>query len=279
MREYSILIVDDEVEVIRIIVDMLENKNPNYNFYKTTEGSLGIRIAESRQPDLIVTDWDMPGMSGIEFIKKLKSNSKTSGIPVVMLTGIMTRPEDLNTAFEAGAIDYIRKPVDEIELTARIKSMLMLADSYKELINLKDRQLASVSLNVNRKNRLNLQVINKLNSIKNSLNEDDRRLKNELNKLIQTISDETREDSWMSFKTYFDNVHPTFFQRLIELFPNLSPAEIKLAAFLRLNLTSKEIASILFITPESVKTARNRLRKKLNLSTDENLNRFLISFQ
>jgi len=278
MKKYSILIIDDEVEVIRTILDILEKENPSYTFYKTAEPKLALRIAESRQPDLIVTDWDMPEMSGIELIKKLKNNTKTSEIPVIMLTGIMTRPENLKTALEAGAIDYIRKPIDEVELTARINSMLMLAESNKALIDLKNRQLAFVSLSINRKSRLILHVINKLNSIKRRLADDERRLKNELFFLIQTISEETKDDSWMSFKTYFENVHPTFFQNFLESFPDLSPAEIKLSAFLRLNLTSKEIASILFITPDSVKTARNRLRKKLNLPPDENLNRFLISF-
>jgi len=277
MKKYSILIIDDEVEVIRTILDILEKENPNYTFYKTAEPKLALRIAESRQPDLIVTDWDMPEMSGIELIKKLKNNTKTSEIPVIMLTGIMTRPENLKTALEAGAIDYIRKPVDEIELTARIKSMLVLADSHKELVSLKDRQLASVSLSISKKNRLNLQVIDKLNSIKDRLSKEDKIMRSEITQLIQTISEETRGDSWMSFKTYFNNVHPTFFNHLLDLCPDLSPAEIKLAAFLRLNLTSKEIASIILIAPESVKTARNRLRKKLNLAQEENINRFLIS--
>ena len=92
----------------------------------------------------------------------------------------MTHSKDLKTALEAGAIDYIRKPIDEVELTARINSMLMLAESNKALIDLKNRQLASVALSINRKNRLILHVINKLNSIKSRLADDERRLKNEL---------------------------------------------------------------------------------------------------
>ncbi len=276
MKEYSILIIDDDVEVIQVIIDLLETENPNYNFYKSTEAKLGIRIAISRQPDLIITDWYMPEMSGVDVIKHLKSNAITAKIPVVMLTGVMTQAKDLRIALEAGAIDYIRKPIDEVELMARVNSMLKFADSYNELIALKDRELASISLSLTQKSKLIQEVINKLNLIRNELEEDKEKVRGELRKLVQDISEETRDDSWASFKTYFDNVHPSFFQRLIELFPDLTPAEMRLAAFLRLNLSSKEIASILFITPDSVKTARNRLRKKMNLSPDENLNRFLI---
>lgn len=277
MKKYTILIVDDEIEIVRTVIDLLENQNPDYYFYSTTRGAIGLRIAEAHLPDLIVTDWDMPEMTGIEFIKKLKNNSNTADIPVIMLTGIMTETEHLKIALEAGAIDYIRKPIDEIELSARINSMLLHVDSNRELVGLKERQLVSISLNVKRKNKQNLLVIDKLGSVRNRLNNHEQWLRDELSELIHIISQETKADSWMSFRSYFENVHPSFFRNLVDLCPDLTPAEIKLAAFLRLNLTSKEIASILFITPDSVKTGRNRLRRKLNLKIDQNLNTFIIS--
>jgi len=84
-------------------------------------------------PDLIITDWEMPIMNGIEFIKLLKSNEKTHDIPVIMCTGVMTTPENLKTALDAGAVDYIRKPVEKLELMARVNSMLKLSDSIKTI--------------------------------------------------------------------------------------------------------------------------------------------------
>lgn len=276
MKEYSILIIDDEVEVIRSVIGLLENENPNYIFYRAIDGGQGINIAENRKPDLIITDWDMPGISGIELIKYLKGKPATSTIPIVMLTGVMIRPENLKSALEAGAVDYICKPIDEIELTARVRSMLMFADLHKNIIHLKDRQLAFTALSISRKNRLNMQVVADIEEIRNNLTGENRKFKKKLNAIIRSISEEIKEDSWSSFKTYFINIYPSFFEQLIQLYPDITPAEIKLAAFLRLNLTTKEIASISFITPDSVKTARNRLRKKLNLKPNENLNKFLI---
>ncbi len=277
MKEYVILIIDDNIEIIQIIIDLLEDEYPNYVFFSAINGEQGIRIAESRKPDLIIVDWDMPGISGIEVIRYLRRKHITNRIPIVMLTGVMIDSVNLKMALDAGANDYLRKPIDEIELVARVKSMLSLADSYKNIIQLKDRQLTFAALDISRKNRLNMQVILELEEARDNFADKNVKLKNKLNAIIRGLSDEAREDSWNSFKTYFINVYPMFFKRLIQLSPDISPAEMRLAAFLRLNLSSKEIASLVFIAPESVKTARNRLRKKLNLSPEENLNTFLMA--
>ena len=69
-------------------------------------------IAEKRQPNLIITDWEMPEMSGLELIKSLKRNKNISHIPCVMITGMRTTAENLGEAFKEGAIDFIRKPIN-----------------------------------------------------------------------------------------------------------------------------------------------------------------------
>ncbi len=75
----------------------------------------------------------MPVMDGIELIKHLKSVETTNDIPIIMCTGVMTKTENLKTALDAGAVDYIRKPVEKLELTARVHSMLKLSDSMKKI--------------------------------------------------------------------------------------------------------------------------------------------------
>lgn len=277
MKEYKILIIDDEPEIINFIIDVMELEETKYTFYRALNGVDGIRIAEKFLPDLIVTDWEMPQMSGIELIRNLKSGSITSDIPVVMITGAMTSSGHLKTALEAGAIDFIRKPIDAIELTARLGSMLLLSDYYKETVNLKNRELVSIAVNIMQNNEFNLKVLNGINEINTEFGLLNKNLEKKLQSLSHDISLKIKGESWLHFEAYFKNVHPRFFEKLALQFPDLTPAEIKLAAFLRLNLTTKEIASITFITPGSIKTARNCLRKKLGLPFDENLNVFLMS--
>lgn len=84
------------------------------------------------------------------------------------------------------------------------------------------------------------------------------------------------EKDWEEFRSRFEKIHDTFFTRLIELGPTLTPYDLRMCAYLKLSLSSKEIASLLNIKVSSVEIQRSRLRKKLNLTQDENLGTFLL---
>jgi len=100
----------------------------------------------------------------------------------------------------------------------------------------------------------------------------------ELKRMIKTLGeDEQVEQGWNHFAQHFDKVHSNFLRTLKEKFPQLTPAEMKLCAYLRMNLSSKEISQMMHITPKSVELSRYRLRKKLGLQHDENLYDFLIA--
>lgn len=101
----------------------------------------------------------------------------------------------------------------------------------------------------------------------------------ELKKLIREIDSNTDlDEQWEQFKLHFESVHKGFFERLLKNFPKLTPNELKLCAYLRMNLSTKEIAQMLNISTESVTTKRYRLRKKLGLEKDENLVGFIGGF-
>jgi DNA-binding CsgD family transcriptional regulator len=84
------------------------------------------------------------------------------------------------------------------------------------------------------------------------------------------------ERIWEDFLTRFENVYESFYKRLQERFPDLTPGELRLCALLRLNVSTKDIAAITFQNPQSIDTARYRLRRKLNLDPDDNLVDFLL---
>jgi len=138
MNEYKILIIDDQPINIELIVKILEETNEPYTMYQAINGEMGYEVAKKTIPDLIITDWEMPGLSGIETIRQIKLDDITKNIPVIMASGVMISSENLRTALEAGAVDFIRKPIDKIELIARVRSVLLLADSYKEIRHQKD---------------------------------------------------------------------------------------------------------------------------------------------
>ena len=87
-----------------------------------------------------------------------------------------------------------------------------------------------------------------------------------------------RDDEWEHFMQYFDEVHGDFSRRLRQEFPQLSPQDLKLCAYLRMNLSTKEIAQLLNITIRGVEIARYRLRKKLMLQRTVNLAEYILNF-
>jgi len=159
MTNYKILIVDDVVENIQTITGFLEESHPEYRLYQATGGSAALNLTETISFDLIISDWDMPKITGIDLITALKSNIKTMHIPVIIETGVMLTPKDLNTALSAGAYDYIRKPIEPIELTARVNSALMFASCHLKEIEKKNLELVEKDLILIKNNEFNLEII------------------------------------------------------------------------------------------------------------------------
>lgn len=280
---YKILIVDDEIEHIEAIIEILEETEAPYRILQSFNARSAFQIAVKEIPDLIITDWEMPEMSGIELIKKLKATNETAPIPVLMNTGVMTSSENLNTALKAGAIDYIRKPVDRIELVARIQSILKIADYQKEIakyqkeaIEQKDRELAENSMYLVQNNEFLIKSIKELQLVKNQM-VDSEKLKT-INQIIGSFESKVKEGSWNRFEICFERIHSDFRRNLLSEFPNLTSTELRLCAFLRLGMSTKDIAAALFQSPDGVKVKRSRLRKKLKLSESDNLNVFLSNF-
>jgi DNA-binding CsgD family transcriptional regulator len=97
--------------------------------------------------------------------------------------------------------------------------------------------------------------------------------------LIRKINREIDTDNqWEVFESHFESVHEEFLKRLKLKYPDLTPREMKLCAYLRLNISSKEIATLMNISTRGVEISRYRLRKKLNLSHETNLTEFILSF-
>ncbi len=154
-----------------------------------------------------------------------------------------------------------------------------LVEKQKEIkcaLERKDKELVAFSMNIAQFHELNLSVINKLETAIETLKKDNK-------PIIQNIINEIRSDlnhsSWEEFELRFLQVHQSFYDNLMSQFPSLSKNEKRLCAFLRLDMSTKEISAITGQTPHTVNVARTRLRKKLNLvNTDVSLNEFLISY-
>ena len=276
MNHKKILIIDDEVSIIEMITNSFEEISSTHIFYRALNALDGLKIAKSKQPDIILTDWTMPEMDGIELIKQLKNNAETKSIPVVLITGVMTSSENLQTSFAEGAIDFIRKPIDKLELIARVRSILMLAEYHKQTLQSKNQELVNISLEIIRNNEFIMEMQKEIMEMDLTFGTKNKQLNIRLNALKSKFTIATRNDAWTRFNHYYSQNHPNFTQRLSKQFAGITPTELKICALLRMNMTSKDIASLLFLEVESVKSFRYRIRKKLNLDSEDNLVNFLI---
>jgi CheY-like chemotaxis protein len=128
----TILVVDDS-PVSSMVIDLILKKNSDYHTVRVCDGSSCIKKAKEIKPDLILLDIQMPGMNGIEVCKVLKKDPQTCDMPVIFVTA-STDDETLKEAFESGGTDYVCKPVNKIELLARVKSVLHHKKLEKKLL-------------------------------------------------------------------------------------------------------------------------------------------------
>jgi DNA-binding CsgD family transcriptional regulator len=128
----------------------------------------------------------------------------------------------------------------------------------------KESQLSALALQMLRKNELLQELNEKLEQ--QSQPEARQLISRELN----------REKEWDDFNLYFEGLNKNFFNRLKEAFPEITPNDLRICALIKMNMSIKEMAAIMNISADSVKTARYRLRKKLQLNTEDNLTEFLM---
>ncbi|HEY9644025.1 MAG TPA: EAL domain-containing protein [Coleofasciculaceae cyanobacterium] len=137
MHQPSILIIDDEPENFDVIEALLPEQG--YVLHYASSGQAAIDSLEIFQPDVILLDVMMPGLDGIEVCQRIKAMPQWQVAPIIMVTALSTK-EDLARCFQAGADDFISKPVSGIELRARVHSMLRIKQQYDDLQTSLQRQ-------------------------------------------------------------------------------------------------------------------------------------------
>jgi len=142
----------------------------------------------------------------------------------------------------------------------------------KQELELKDRELTSNALSLVKRNEILTNTSEKLTQSKSKLTEENQVI---IQAIISNLRAELSDSGWAEFEMRFLRVHPTFYDNLRKDFPDITAAELKLAALLRLEMSTKEISSLTGSTPRSVEVSRSRLRKRLYLSPERNLQSFL----
>jgi tetratricopeptide (TPR) repeat protein len=139
-------------------------------------------------------------------------------------------------------------------------------------LDYKNKELTTNVMYLLKKNEFILSISDKLKKIRYNFKPDNRKI---VDDIIQDLERSISEGAWQDFELRFQEVHADFYQKLTNLYPDLSPNELKLCAFLRLNMSTKEISTITFQSINSINMARFRLRKKMGIGSYDNLIAFL----
>ncbi|NEQ97077.1 MAG: response regulator, partial [Cyanothece sp. SIO2G6] len=138
---FSILIVDDEPDNFDVLETFLNQEN--YQLHYAASGQEAIASLPILCPDLILLDVMMPGLDGIKVCQRIRAMSEWEAVPIIMVTAL-TAKADLVCCFDAGADDFISKPINRLELQARVRSMLRIHKQYQQLETFNARLEAAV---------------------------------------------------------------------------------------------------------------------------------------
>lgn len=158
-------------------------------------------------------------------------------------------------------------------MQAELENTYLREQKLQHELESRAKSLTSHTLHIMEKNKMLEDIQTKLaDLLKEDLQEQRKKIKTLLKRIDQSF---THDKDWDDFRNIFEQVHRDFFDKLNQRSQELTPADIRLAALFRLNMPSKDMATVLGISPDSLRIARYRLRKKLNLPEGDNLGNFL----
>jgi CheY-like chemotaxis protein len=124
----KILYADDEPEVREIIQKILSKEK--YEVILAADGNEALKLAKEKSPDLIILDYLMPGLNGVDVAAALQKDAETKSIPIIMVTAY---PYEKEKSLDVGAVDFITKPIEKADLLLRIRSVLKVRHIKNEL--------------------------------------------------------------------------------------------------------------------------------------------------
>ena len=264
---HHILVIDDDNDSLEICRRILTDESFTVSTHSDGEGAIG--IIRTLKPSLILTDWDMPGKGGLELLVELQADQQLRSIPVIVMTGRYTSSNNLRMALDKGATDFISKPLNAIELVARVKSAVKTYQYFKEKeallhesIEQKEREVYVFHTNIIRHKQLLASIKKDLKS----LFPDSSQQQKAVVQLIEKYEIQNNHVNSDATELVFNELSSDFAIQLKQIYPSLTKSELKLCIFLRMGYSYKEISNLLYMGYEAVRKAIFRIKLKLNLS-------------
>jgi len=260
-----------EVRYTREFTNLLEGE---YTFYVKARNIYGVETEPALYKFTINPPWER---TWVAYIFYSIFSILVIGIIIFLIRKKIERSKRKEKIRQQKKFREREEKLQRDTLEAEKEVIRLRNEKLREQMIIKDKELANSTLDMIQKNKLLTKIKNDLKNITSTTKDDE--LKNQIKILSKKINRELdTKKQWEVFETHFENVHEAFLKRLKIQFPDLSPRELKLCAYLRLNISSKEIAILMNISTRGVEISRYRLRKKLSLHRNENLTDYILSF-
>lgn len=280
----TILVVDDDPGNRELVLSTMTKLADKIRVLSAAHGGQVFDILEKRNVDAVLLDWEMPVKDGFTLLQEMKAHESYKDIPVLMYTGVMTATANLVKALAVGAVDFIRKPTEPIELIARIKSVLTQREDFMERIRL-EKESAEM-----RRQMLNSEIDLLRNQLNNYLIQLSRKNEVLINLRERLQGGEEAEsairhiDSLISMESYWDELFQQFSRldsgflaSLNQKHADITPNELRFCVLTKAGMNSKDIASLMNVSPAAIEKSRYRIRKKFGLSPDDSLEKYIFS--
>lgn len=212
-------------------------------------------------------------------INRIYLISVSAGLFFVLLTGFLIINRQRLKARTARELSRREMQISEEQRSlteAELQNKILREKQLESELEFKNKELTTFTLNLIQKNEILETLKSQIAAIRHS---SDDATRSKLGSLMSTVNFSFHLDKdWDNFKLHFQQVHKDFFEKLGKAYSGLSGNDLKVCALLKLNMGTKEMASILDISPESVKAARYRIRKKIGLPSEQTLSSFFNNF-
>jgi len=290
----QILIINDSQAAITVQKALLEKAG-----YKIQSELKSLNIIETFHNihmELIILDWHVPNKDEMEVLKEIRSYSELDNIPVIIISEIYNNTFDLKTAFEFGAWDYLKKPIDEIELEARIANAFRLVDYHIKKMNIlsalknidikisknnadllqleldmKDREMITVAINIIQNKKFIASL--KFDLFEENIKFDIQQIRH-LKKIFNKYESISKSLNWDLFEKRYIELDSNFYNNLSTEFTLLTWGELRLCGLFRIGFSIKEIAALNYSNYDAVRKSVYRIRKKLGINENVDINLF-----
>lgn len=246
--------IDSALYYNKVYIKFSEEYNTEYDLKKI------IQLKMQYQFD------DILRAKAVEEVKEQAENKRTKliylGISIFTVLGIIIM-----------ILLYRNQKVKTAKVILTKEKLELEKATLDQEIEYKKKELASKMIYVLEKNEFIISIGKKLMDLKPDVSKENQSV---IQQIIYELKQNSSNKIWDEFEIRFKEVHSAFYDNLNKLYPDLTPNEIKICAFLRLNMSTKEISAITHQSIKSINMARFRLRKKLNIETEENLISYLI---